>query len=185
MVTGPGRYLNLVASAQAGGAGSNQVLAVEPTQGALQVIQILGVHRASGPLISRPRLRSFAVSAGGSEASKSSDRAAVIFSRAVTVRAGDVLDVRTHFALTYPQLQGQRPVYRDVDPPHLASDRHLCRSGDDLCSQGRAELPDDLFANPTRGDPFAGWWAPVRQCGHGRQGPRRRDEGDRQLHRQP
>src|SRR5215211_9432981 len=33
VVAGAGRYLNLVASAQANGAGTNQVLAVEPTQG--------------------------------------------------------------------------------------------------------------------------------------------------------
>jgi hypothetical protein len=100
VVAGAGRYLNLVASAQAAGAAGNQVLAIEPTQGELQVIQILGAHSGTGPLISRPRLRSFAISAGSSEASKSSDRPAIIFSRLLTVRRGDVLDVRTRFSLT-------------------------------------------------------------------------------------
>ena len=100
VVAGAGRYLNLVASAQANGAGTNQVLAVEPTQGELQVIQSLGPHRPSRPLVSGPRLQSFAVSAGSSEAAKTSDRPAVVFSRLLTVKAGDVIDVRTRFNLT-------------------------------------------------------------------------------------
>jgi hypothetical protein len=100
VVTGAGRYLNLVASAQVNGPGANQVLGVEPTQGELQVIQTLGPHRPSRPLISSPRLPSFAVSAGTSEATKATDRPAVIFSRLLTVQAGDVIDVGTRFDLT-------------------------------------------------------------------------------------
>ena len=100
VVSGPGRYLNLVASAQAPEAGANQVLALEPTQGEMQVIQILGPHRPSRPLFSGPRLRRFAVSAGSSEASKTTDRPAVVFSRLLTVQAGDIIDVRTRFHLT-------------------------------------------------------------------------------------
>jgi len=109
VVTGAGRYLNLVASAQAVGVAANQVLAVEPTQGELQVIQSLGPHRASGPLVSRPRLRSFAVSAGSSEASKSGDRPAFVFSRLLTVRAGDVIDVRTRFNLAIHNSKDNAP----------------------------------------------------------------------------
>ena len=100
VVSGAGRYVNLVASAQVNGPGANQVLAVEPEQGELQVIQILGPHRPSRPLLSGPRLQSFAASAGSSEASRTSDRPAVVFSRLVTVKAGDVIDVRTRFNLT-------------------------------------------------------------------------------------
>lgn len=100
IVTGAGRYVNLVASAQGNGPGANQVLAVEPSQGELEVIQILGPHRPSRALIGGPRLPSFALSAGSSEATKATDRPAVVFSRLLTVKAGDVIDVRTRFDLT-------------------------------------------------------------------------------------
>jgi hypothetical protein len=109
VVSGAGRYVNLVASAQAQGAGSGQVLAVEPTQGELQVIQAVGPHAGGRALISGPRLPSFAVSAGSSEASKNGDRPAIIFSRLVTVRPGDVLEVRTHFALTIHNSKDNAP----------------------------------------------------------------------------
>jgi hypothetical protein len=108
-VTGAGRYLNLVASAQADGVVGNQVLAVEPEQGELQVVQILGPYTASRPLLSLRRLRSFSVSTGGSEASKESQRAAIIFSRPLMVKAGDVLDVRTRFNLTIHNSKDNAP----------------------------------------------------------------------------
>jgi hypothetical protein len=109
VVPGAGRYVNLVASAQAGAAGNGQVLAVEPTQGELQVIQAVGPHAGRRPLISGPRLPSFAVSAGSAEASKSGERPAVVFSRLVTVRPGDVLDIRTHFDLTIHNSKDNAP----------------------------------------------------------------------------
>ncbi|MFL5820783.1 MAG: hypothetical protein ACJ76S_08915 [Solirubrobacteraceae bacterium] len=109
VVSGAGRYVNLVAGAQADGAGIGQVLAIEPTQGELQVIQLLGPHSASRPLVGGPRLKSFAVSAGSSEASKSDQLPAIIFSRLVTVRAGDVLDVRTRFDLTIHNSRDNAP----------------------------------------------------------------------------
>jgi hypothetical protein len=109
VVTGAGRYLNLVASAQADGVVGNQVLAVEPEQGELQVVQILGPYTASRPLLSLRRLRSFSVSTGGSEASKESQRPAIIFSRPLMVKAGDVLDVRTRFNLTIHNSKDNAP----------------------------------------------------------------------------
>jgi hypothetical protein len=129
-VTGAGRYINLVASAQANGAAANQVLAVEPDQGEMQVIQILGATSASRPLVSGPKLQSFALSAGSSEATKSSDHPAVVFSRAVTVRAGDVLDVRTRFDLTIHNSADNAPftgtsVFLTRRPTATFADRRL------------------------------------------------------------
>lgn len=98
-VAGAGRFVNLVARAHAEGAVPGQVLPVERRQGQLQVMQ------ARAPIPVRTfatgvKQGSFAVSAGGSDAPEASERPAVIFSRAVTVGVGDVLDVRTSFRLT-------------------------------------------------------------------------------------
>ena len=73
------------------------------------MIQLRGAPRTSRPLISGPRLHSLAVSAGSSEASKSGERPAIIFSRLLTVRAGDVIDVRTRFNLTIHSSKDNAP----------------------------------------------------------------------------
>ena len=109
---GAARYVNLVASAQSSAAVRGQILAIDPTTGGLQVIQSLRRSAPSRTLVSGPRLAGFPVSPGSVEAPRESQRPAVIFSQPVTVRAGDVLDVRTRFRLAIHNSSDNAPLAR-------------------------------------------------------------------------
>ena len=106
------RYVNLVASAQASAAVSGQILAIDPTTGGMQVIQSLRRSTPSRTLVSGPRLPGLPVSSGSVQATKESQRPAVIFSQPVTVKAGDVLDVSTRFMLTIHNSKDNAPLAR-------------------------------------------------------------------------
>jgi hypothetical protein len=106
------RYVNLVASAHSSAAVRGQILAIDPTNGGLQVIQSLRRSPASRTLVRGPRLPGFPLSPGGVQATKESQRPAVIFSQPVTVGAGDVLDVRTRFRLTIHNSRDNAPLAR-------------------------------------------------------------------------
>jgi len=109
---GAANYVNLVASAHSSGASGGQILAIDRTTGGLQVIQSLGRPAASRTLTSGPRLASFPVSPGGVQATRESQRPAVIFSQPVTVRAGQVLDVSSAFTLTIHNSNDNAPLAR-------------------------------------------------------------------------
>jgi len=109
---GAAKYVNLVASAHSSGASGGQILAVDRTAGGLQVIRSLGRRPASRTLTRGPRLSSFPLSPGGVQATKDTQRPAVIFSRPVTVKPGDVLDVSTRFKLTIHNSKDNAPLAR-------------------------------------------------------------------------
>jgi hypothetical protein len=109
---GASGYVNLVASANSSVAASGQILAIDPTNGGLQVIQSTRRAAPLRTLVSGPRLPGFAVSPGSVQAIKESQRPAVIFSQPVTVRAGDILDVRARFSLTIHNSRDNAPLAR-------------------------------------------------------------------------
>lgn len=109
---GGARYVNLVASAQSGEAIAGQVLAIDPTTGGLQVIQSPRRSTPSRTLVSGPRLPGFPVSPGSAQATRASQRPAVIFSQPVTVRAGDIVDVSARFTLTIHDSRDNAPLAR-------------------------------------------------------------------------
>lgn len=141
-VAGAGRYLNFVATGWNPAAQSGQVLAI--SHGVMQVIQRLpGSPPLVRPHVTRPLGTVFPASPGSAKAGKEDERPALLFSQPVTVRRGDVLDIRTQLSF---QIRNSKD-----NAPFLATYVFLTRDRRSVVA-------------PERGSPFAAFHRAGQNC---------------------